>query len=117
MIGSSAPAAGTQLAANYFEAVARGQHVHGREFDYIAATPWSRTVFLGAAYDVLQPIARWDPNKQGYDIASSASASVPALLIGLALRRMQTHLYVTCCNMPVLATGMLKVSLFRTCIA
>lgn len=60
LLGSSAAGDGSRLASNYLTAVARGQHVQGREFDYVAATPWNRLSFLGAAFEVLLPIARKD---------------------------------------------------------
>ena len=58
LLGGSAAAGASRLASNYLCAVAYGQHVQGREFEFIAAAPWNRLTFLNACKDVLQRVAR-----------------------------------------------------------
>ncbi len=58
LLGGSAAADASRLASNYLCAVAYGQHVQGREFEFIAAAPWNRLTFLNACKDVLQRVAR-----------------------------------------------------------
>ncbi|DBB18159.1 TPA: hypothetical protein ACH3X3_003133 [Trebouxia sp. C0006] len=57
LLGGSAAADASRLASNYLCAVAYGQHVQGREFEFIAAAPWNRLTFLNACKDVLQRVA------------------------------------------------------------
>ncbi len=58
LLGGSAAADASRLASNYLCAVAYGQHIQGREFEFIAAAPWNRLTFLNACKDVLQRVAR-----------------------------------------------------------
>lgn len=58
LLGGSAAADASRLASNYLCAVVYGQHVQGREFEFIAAAPWNRLTFLNACKDVLQRVAR-----------------------------------------------------------
>lgn len=58
LLGGSAAADAGRLATSYLCAVAHGQHIQGREFEYVAATPWNRLTFVNTSEDVLRQLAR-----------------------------------------------------------
>lgn len=58
LLGSSAAADAVRLASDYLCAVVQGQHVQGREFSYVSATPWNRMTFVFTAQALLEPVAR-----------------------------------------------------------
>ncbi|KAL3148174.1 hypothetical protein ABBQ38_014454 [Trebouxia sp. C0009 RCD-2024] len=57
LLGRSAAADACRLASSYLCAVAHGQHVQGREFSYVSATPLNRMTFILTAKALLEPVA------------------------------------------------------------
>ena len=59
LLSQEEAANGGALACSYFCAVAKGQHVVGRDFTYISLTLWNRQSFLHAAKAIFEQTTRY----------------------------------------------------------
>ena len=58
LVGGNEAVNGHALACSYFCAVAKGQHIFGREFTYASQTLWNRQSFLHAAKGIFDQTTR-----------------------------------------------------------